>query len=250
MQQAEAQARQFIRLQRPWHKHLQAWQASPGKPLPQTKGCLKMLYLPYSVSPHRHQPQHNWMTDMKTVHYFLLGIFVSASVAAQAIYETQGKNGPVFSDLPSEGRDLPSPGATEVKLPPLNLSDAPPAARAAQPTPAPVVARYQSLSISQPASGGTIHSNTGQFSVQVAIDPALQVDQGDVLVVSLDNFALPSTRTSLQFEISASEWQTAAADTVEHQLQVSVMDRSGKLLFTSAPQNFYAHRATQSHRAR
>ena len=232
------------------HKQPQAGQARPDKPLPQTKKCLKMLYFLHSVSPHHPEPQHNWMTDMKTVHYFLLGIFVSASVAAQAIYETQGKNGPVFSDLPSEGRDLPSPGATEVKLPPLNLSDAPPAARAAQPTPAPVGARYQSLSISQPASGGTIHSNTGKFSVHVAIDPALQVDQGDVLVVSLDNHVLPRTHTTLKFEISASEWQMAAADNVEHQLQVSVMDRSGKLLLTSAPQSFYAHRATQSHRAR
>ena len=31
-----------------------------------------MLYFPYSVSPNRHEPQHNWMTDMKTVHYFLM----------------------------------------------------------------------------------------------------------------------------------------------------------------------------------
>ena len=84
----------------------------------------------------------------------------------------------------------------------------------------------------------------------MAIDPALQVDQGDVLVVSLDNHVLPRTHTTLKFEISASEWQMAAADNVEHQLQVSVMDRSGKLLLTSAPQSFYAHRATQSHRAR
>jgi hypothetical protein len=107
------------------HKQPRAWQARPGKPLPQTKKCLKMLYFPYSVSPHHPEPQHNWMIDMKTIHYFLLGIFVSASAAAQTIYETPGKNGPVFSDLPSEGRDLPSPETTEMKLPPLNLSDSP-----------------------------------------------------------------------------------------------------------------------------
>jgi hypothetical protein len=242
--------RQFIKLQRPGHKHPQAWQASPGKPLPQTKECLKMLYLPYSVSPDRHDPQHNWMIDMKTVHYLLLGVFAAAAAAAQPIYETPGKDGPVFSDLPSQGRDLPSPGATEVTLPPINLSDSPPAAPK-QPAQTPAVAaHYQSLAITEPASGGTIHSNTGQIPVQLAIQPALRADQGDAIVVTLDGGALPGTYTTAQFEISASQWQAAATDSVEHQLQVSIMDRSGELLITSAPQSFYVHRATVGGRAR
>jgi hypothetical protein len=192
------------------------------------------------------------MIAMKTVAYLLLGIFLATSAAAQTIYETQGKNGPVFSDLPSEGRDLPSPGTTEVTLPPINVSDAPaavpkPPAKAPAEPPA---AYYQTLAITQPESGGTIHSNTGQISVQVAIEPALRAEQGDAIVVSLDGAALPSTHPTAQFEISASEWQAAAKDNVQHQLQVSIMDRSGKLLLTSEPQNFYVHRATQSHRAR
>jgi len=187
---------------------------------------------------------------MKTVHYFLLGVFVAASAAAQTIYETQGKDGPIFSDLPSGGRDLPSPGTTEMTLPPINLSDSPAAAaKPAKAAAAPAVP-YQTLAITQPESGGTIHSNTGQISVQVAIEPALRAEQGDTIVVSLDGATLPSTYPTTQFEISASEWQAAARDSVEHQLQVSIMDRSGKLLLTSEPQNFYVHRATQSHRAR
>ena len=70
-----------------------------------TKDSLKMLYF---NPPYRHDPQHNWMIDMKTVHYLLLGVFAAAAAAAQPIYETPGKDGPVFSDLPSQGRDLPS----------------------------------------------------------------------------------------------------------------------------------------------
>ena len=86
---------------------------------------------------------------MKTVHCFLLGIFLAATAAAQPIYETQDKDGPVFSDLPSQGRDVPSPGATELALPPINVSDPPPAAPPAESAPAPTAAPYQSLSISQ-----------------------------------------------------------------------------------------------------
>ena len=79
---------------------------------------------------------------------------------------------------------------------------------------------------------------------------ALRAEQGDAIVVTLDGGALPGTYTTAQFEISASQWQAAATDSVEHQLQVSIMDRSGKLLITSAPQSFYVHRATVGGRAR
>ncbi|MCB1968275.1 MAG: hypothetical protein KDI64_20130 [Candidatus Accumulibacter sp.] len=185
------------------------------------------------------------MIDMKTVHCFLLGIFLAATAAAQPIYETQDKDGPVFSDLPSQGRDVPSPGATELALPPINVSDPPPAAPPAESAPAPTAAPYQSLSISQPAGGGTIHSNTGQFTVQVALDPALRVARGDVLVVSLDGQELTAKRTTTHFDISPAEWQMAAVDSVEHQLQIAVVDRSGVVLIGSEPVRFYAHRATR-----
>jgi len=182
---------------------------------------------------------------MKTAHCFLLGIFVAAGAAAQAIYETHDKDGPVFSDLPSGGRDLPSPGATEVTLPPINVGSPPPAATPVPRAPAAVAPPYQSLSISQPANGGTVHSNTGQFPVQLSVQPALRADRGDVIVVSLDNYALPASRRTGKFEISAAEWQTAAVDNVEHQLQVSVVDDGGKVLITSEAVRFYVHRASR-----
>ena len=185
---------------------------------------------------------------MKSLHCFFLTVLVAATAAAQPVYETQGKDGPVFSDLPSQGRDAPSPGATELTLPPINVSSPPPAASvtpALQAAPAAAIAPYQSLSISQPENGGTIHTNTGQFSLQVAADPELRTGQGDVLVVSLDGHPLPTTRTTAQFDISPTEWQMAAADSVEHQLQVSVVNSAGTVLITSAAVSFYAHRATR-----
>lgn len=185
---------------------------------------------------------------MKIIHCFLLGVVVAATAAAQPVYETRGKDGPVFSDLPSQGRDLPSAGARELTLPPLNVGDPLPAAAPAPAAPAEaaaVVVPYQSLSVSQPANGGTVHSNTGQIAVQLAIEPALKVRDGNAIVVILDKTPLPATRNTLQFDVSAAEWQMAAVDSVEHQLQVSVIDRAGKVLITSAPVSFYVHRASR-----
>lgn len=182
---------------------------------------------------------------MKALHSFFVTVFVAATPTAQPVYETQGKDGPVFSDLPSQGKDLPSPGATELTLPPINVSSPPPAAPTVQAAPAAAIAPYRSLSISQPENGGTIHTNTGQFTLQVVADPELRTGQGDVLVVSLDGHPLPTARTTAQFDISPSEWQMAAGDSVQHQLQVSVVNSAGTVLITSAPVSFYAHRATR-----
>lgn len=174
---------------------------------------------------------------MRTIPFLLLAMWVATTATGQAVYESRDQAGPVFSDLPSQG-------AREVPLPPLNIMSSPPA----PPTePAPVAApvAYTALSIIQPQDGGTIHSNTGRIAVQVAIEPALRVRHGDALAVRLDNTVLPTVRSSLQFAISPKEWHNAAADTVEHQLEVAVVGRSGQTLITSSPIHFYVHRATR-----
>lgn len=174
---------------------------------------------------------------MKTIHCFLLALLFAATTAAQPVYETRDDDGPVFSDLPSDG-------SREMVLPPIDAASPLPAAPV-QPAAAAVAVPYQALSISEPESGGTVHSNTGQIPVRVSITPALRAAQGDVLVVSLDKTALPTMRSTLQFDVSAAEWQLAAVDSVEHELQVSVIALSGKVLITSAPVRFYVHRASQ-----
>ena len=84
----------------------------------------------------------------------------------------------------------------------------------------------------------------------MTINPALRTGQGDAIVVTLDGAALATMHSAVQFEISSAEWQVAAKDDVEHQVQVSVVDRSGKVLLTSATLTFYVHRATENHHAR
>jgi hypothetical protein len=169
---------------------------------------------------------------------FFAAMFFVANATAQPVYESRDRAGPVFSDMPSQG-------ASELALPPINVMDSPqlpPAAPA--PAAAPAVP-YTALRIIQPENGGTIHSNTGEFLVQAELAPALRTRQGDAVAVKLDGTLLPNTHTDLSFQITSSEWQMAAKDNAEHRLEVAVVDRTGNARIISDSVRFYVHRATR-----
>jgi hypothetical protein len=167
----------------------------------------------------------------------LLVVLSIATVAvAQPVYETSDRVGPVFSDLPSAG-------AREITLPQINLMDSPSPQVANQP--APVVAPYTAVQIMQPENGGTVHTNTGLFSMAVTLSPDLRTARGDAIAIRLDGTVLPVRRVTLQFDISPDEWQLAAKDQVEHQVEVAVVDRAGRALLIATPVHFYVHRATR-----
>ncbi len=170
--------------------------------------------------------------------FLLAASLVAAPAAAQPVYETRDRAGPVFSDIPAAG-------ATEVVLPPLNRMDSPAEPPVAPASPGPAVAAYTTLNIVQPGNGATVHSNTGQLAVQLTLEPALQTARGDAIVVKLDNTRLPTRRTTLNFEISAAEWQSVAADSAEHQLEVAVVDQAGAALIVAPSVRFYVHRASR-----
>jgi hypothetical protein len=169
----------------------------------------------------------------------LLICLLPAAVLAQTMYESKDKEGAVFSDTPS-------PGAQPVDLPPPNVIDTPtPVQQQSQPA----ASGYTSITILSPQDQGTLHSNTGQFEVSLALTPALQ--SGNAISVSLDGTTLPTLRYSLQFDITPDEWQSAAADNVLHRLQVAIVDDSGNTLITADLVQFYVHRAfrdTDKHR--
>ena len=87
-----------------------------------------------------------------------------------------------------------------------------------------------------------MHTNTGAFDVKVAVQPALNA--GDVFVVALDGTALPGRYTSGDIAVTEQDFQSAATDNVQHQLQVAVVDAGGNVLITAGPVSFYVHRAT------
>ena len=165
---------------------------------------------------------------------FLLPVIDSAQAA---VYECQDQSGPVFSDTPC-------PDAKVIDLPPPSVIDTgastqQPASQSDSPPAGPV---YTAFSILQPQDQGTVHTNTGRFSVSLSLTPGLQ--DGNAVSVSLDGTPLPTLRTSLQFDISQDEWQGAATAATPHTLTATVVDQSGNRLIAAPPVQFYAHRST------
>ncbi len=162
----------------------------------------------------------------------VVAAWCSVCAAQTTVYETKDKKGPVFSDVPS-------PDAKAVKLPPPNVIDvtpvAPPAPPAAQPAPPP----YSGLTVTAPARGSTLHTNTGAFAVNVKATPALRVSAGDRVRVALDGQVLPTRYRSTSLSITSADWQAVAGDNVEHTLQVAIVDQAGAELVRSEPITFY-----------
>jgi len=163
----------------------------------------------------------------------LIILLLPAVACAQAIYECPGQNGPVFTDSPC-------PGGSQIDLPPSNVIDT--EAPAQQPASQSAAGSYMLLAILSPEDGGTVHTNSGEVQVSLALSPGLLED--NAISVSLDGMALPTLRHSLQFEITPDEWENAAADDTQHVLDVAVVDASGNPLITANAVQFYVHRAT------
>jgi hypothetical protein len=160
----------------------------------------------------------------------------SGAVAQATIYESRGKDGPVFSDQPS-------PGATPVTVGPTNVVQSPkapakpaPAADAAPP------ASYRSLAIAAPQDRGTVHTNTGAFDVSLRISPGLRSGSGDRVVLVLDGATLPKTYRSTSIRVTENDWRSADAAGSMHTLQALVVDSAGRVLVESSPVLFYAQR--------
>lgn len=171
----------------------------------------------------------------------VLAVLWSAAAAQTQIYESKDKSGaPVFSDTPT-------PGSKDVTLPPPNVSDAPMPAPSAQPPAA--APAYSELSIVSPGPGGTVHTNTGEFNVNVSLSPALNIKGGDRFMVTLDGTALPGRYTTPTIEVTSQDFGAAAKDNVQHELQVSVVNANGDVVIAASPITFYAHRATVHRRS-
>jgi hypothetical protein len=179
-------------------------------------------------------------------HRILLALVLSlGSVLAAAqttIYKSQGTDGPVYSDQPS-------PGAQEMALPPPNVIDVAPVPQQSADTPAAAPRdSYVQFAIVFPENNGAVHSNTGAFELQVQVEPPLQDQLGDAIVVTIDGNPLPQQYSGTTINITSADWAATSAGTAEHTLAATVVDQSGSPLISSAPVTFYMLRATRSNR--
>jgi hypothetical protein len=173
----------------------------------------------------------------------LAGAWAAPAAAQETIYKSQGKEGPIFSNIPS-------PGATPVELPPPNIVQVPGAPSQGKPSSSTPPVVYQSLVIESPADQGTIHSNTGAIGVRAQLQPALDSARGDVIQAAVDGRPVPRSFASTSFQIDQSDWAAASPASEEHTLQLSVVSRSGTVLLRSQPVSFYLHRTVSGEEGR
>ena len=170
----------------------------------------------------------------------LLALCGALAAAQTTIYESKDKAGPVFSDQPS-------PGAKELTLPSPNVM--PGTAPQQQAAPQPALPPYRLLNILSPEDKGTVHTNTGAFDIRVQTAPELRA--GDRVRLRLDGKPIGRSFQTTTIGLTAEDWQAAANNaSVEHTLQVTIVDGDGKVLIESAPISFYAHRTTATQRKR
>lgn len=161
--------------------------------------------------------------------YWLLPVAVHA-----AVYKWVDEEGNVVYS------DKPRAGATELNLPPPSVytpSTTPPAAKAARKKGKEDSAGYRVLIVS-PQQDETIRDNTGAVTVQMVLEPSLNVEAGHQLALLLDG--VKQTGDSI-----ASVLQLQDVDRGSHTVQIQVEDADGNTLATSNAVTFHMKQASR-----
>jgi len=160
----------------------------------------------------------------------VLTILATGVVMAQA-YKWVDADGIVhYSDRPQEGAErIELPGFASQptrRTAPRTVSRQP--AATATTAAAPAAFKYESISISSPAAEETLWNIEGVLNVSLTIEPALQ--SGHQVRVYFDGEPRMINGTSFQLE----EVYRGV-----HNLQVEIVDESGKLMIRSRTNRFY-----------
>jgi hypothetical protein len=170
--------------------------------------------------------------ELRSVFMFFC-LFAAASAAAQEAYRWVDEDGVVhYSDRPREG-------AEAIVLPEPNVA---PTRRVPQPTAAeqqqeesaeePQVG-YTSIEITSPGAEETLWNIEGVLNVSVALQPGLQPDHQ--VRAYFDGQMQPVSGTSFQLQ---EVWRGV------HNIQVEVVDSTGRVMIRSQPNRFYVQQNT------
>ena len=163
----------------------------------------------------------------------LLLVLLGSAAAAQEAYRWVDEDGIVhYSDRPREGAEqilLPTPNvATTRRIEPRQQPGSPADDAAQEPPPG-----YETISIVSPESEQTLWNIEGVLNVSVSLTPPLK--PGHRVRAYHNGVAQMVTGTSFQIQ---EVWRG------EHNLQVEVLDATGKLLIRSQPTRFYVQQNT------
>jgi len=96
---------------------------------------------------------------------------------------------------------------------------------------------YDSVTIVSPEPETTVHDNSGNLSVKVAVAPPLQAGSGHHFTLLLDGNAVASG--------SSRRFKLTSIDRGAHTLQVQVQAADGTVLVSSQPVQFYMWEASR-----
>jgi hypothetical protein len=169
----------------------------------------------------------------------LLALLIPTLGLSQLYKSIDEQGNTIYSDI------QPDENATELILPPLNISETPkksryntPSAKADEASAKTVVKRYSKLSIIQPINNEAIRSNDGSLIVAVQLAPRLFTENGDRLLIELDGQVVN--------ENSRNNTKLKNIDRGSHTINAYVLSAKGKRLTTAQSVTFHLKRAIAS----
>jgi hypothetical protein len=165
--------------------------------------------------------------------FMLLCLAAAATVAAQEAYRWVDEDGVVhYSDRPREGAEaiqLPAPNVATTRRAPRPSAE-PDDKKDAASEPA---TGYTSIEVVSPKAEETLWNIEGVLNVSVALQPSLL--PGHQVRAYFDGEMQPVSGTSFQLQ---EVWRGV------HNIQVEVVDATGKLMIRSRPNRFYVQQST------
>jgi hypothetical protein len=162
----------------------------------------------------------------------LFCLFAAAAAAAQEAYRWVDEDGVVhYSDRPREGAEvvqLPTPNVATVRRVPRAAASGDEEDKADEPA-----SGYTSIDIVSPGAEETLWNIEGVLNVSVALQPGLQ--PGHQVRAYFDGEMQPVSGTSFQLQ---EVWRGV------HNIQVEVVDATGKVMIRSQPNRFYVQQNT------
>lgn len=164
--------------------------------------------------------------------FVLLGLLAATAVFAEA-YTWTDENGVVhYSDRPQPGAKVIDLGTSSVARPrPATRPAASPSQDSSEDE-VPVTG-YSSIEIASPAAEETLWNIEGTLNVSIALSPPLR--PGHQVRLYFDGTPQMISGTSVQLQ---EVWRGV------HNLQVEVIDETGKLVIRSRPSRFYVQQNT------
>jgi len=165
--------------------------------------------------------------------FTLLCLLAAAAAAAQEAYRWVDEDGVVhYSDRPREGAEaivLPDPNVATTRRVPGPAAESQPDEEddGEQQT------GYSSIDIVSPKAEETLWNIEGVLNVSVALEPGLQ--PGHQVRAYFDGEMQPVSGTSFQLQ---EVWRGV------HNIQVEVVDATGKVMIRSQPSRFYVQQNT------